>query len=726
LVEVGYSQLQTEDSFPVCGSPFLPSDEIVDNYFSNLQKNNPSLFKTFTQSAKADFFIGEERTFNVLNLVDRTKVKFDQVTATLRDTKKGVNIWVDNSEWENGHVTIQVVQNILDGLTETTPLESIEPGKGIVEIEHQVFGMAPDIDNNGTIEFLLTDIQDGWEETGGFIGGFFYPRDQQPQTPGSNKADILYIDTYPGIYQSDGESGSFEYRSALSTVAHEYQHLLQFNNDEDEETFVDEGLSEIASFLCGYGLRDPSAYLFSTNLSLVEFTGDDFDVSLNHYAKVALFTFFLYERCGLGFISDLSVNDNQGISGINETLNQNKISQDFSDVVLDFFLTISINNPLTDPEYSFLRGELQYLTTQPLKRITSFPESKALSIKPYSLHMVEITNAASLSLEQDGSYSGPLYSSIRSSDEQSPLEDGFLLPYENSVFGELNNTLYLYYMNNGSAASNIILSADGNSKSYLFPVYDGGEEPGFLISSSGNTNAAQFQVPFDSTYLKSIRFYNGSSSGDIFLHLYQEPINGKIQPQSEIIVLKNVLHNAWNQIDVSEISTLKDQSQVFEIGIEYRNKGSMGYHENQAADTRSFLRAGSNVFRYLDQFQITGGSELDGVWMISAEMAAPARYEPATGKEGTLTWAGVGPNPFNPAEQNEINIAYNYSGSNQLRLNIFNIRGEKVYSIVDNRLAGLIYWDGKNRQGKNLASGFYFLQLKSNQQAIHKTVILLH
>ena len=65
----------------------------------------------------------------------------------------------------------------------------------------------------------------------------------------SNEEDMLYMDIYPSIINS---------KNFLATMAHEYQHLLQFSYRYREQlsqeyTWLDEGISEVSSDISGYG-----------------------------------------------------------------------------------------------------------------------------------------------------------------------------------------------------------------------------------------------------------------------------------------------------------------------------------------------------------------------------------------------------------------------------------------------------------------------------------------
>lgn len=77
----------------------------------------------------------------------------------------------------------------------------------------------------------------------------------------------------------------------------------------------------------------------------------------------------------------------------------------------------------------------------------------------------------------------------------------------------------------------------------------------------------------------------------------------------------------------------------------------------------------------------------------------------------------VHPNPFNPST----NIKFAVNRDNLVQLNVYNIRGEKVRTLVQDQLPANEYtfvWDGKNDAGKNVASGQYFARLRIGKEVV--------
>ena len=112
-----------------------------------------------------------------------------------------------------------------------------------------VFGQerSPGVDGDPRIVILIAPLNGA----GGYVsGGDAYPATVSPY---SNEAEILYIDASipPGSLAFD------------AVVAHELQHLVHANADENEDAWVNEGLSQIAFELLGAGTSGIDSFLQS-------------------------------------------------------------------------------------------------------------------------------------------------------------------------------------------------------------------------------------------------------------------------------------------------------------------------------------------------------------------------------------------------------------------------------------------------------------------------------
>ncbi len=82
------------------------------------------------------------------------------------------------------------------------------------------------------------------------------------------------------------------------------------------------------------------------------------------------------------------------------------------------------------------------------------------------------------------------------------------------------------------------------------------------------------------------------------------------------------------------------------------------------------------------------------------------------------------PNPFNP----ETTITYELPTSGLVRLDVYNMLGQKIKTLVDqNEVAGVhrIVWNGKNEFGEKMASGIYLYQMQTTNYKAMKRMLLL-
>ena len=82
------------------------------------------------------------------------------------------------------------------------------------------------------------------------------------------------------------------------------------------------------------------------------------------------------------------------------------------------------------------------------------------------------------------------------------------------------------------------------------------------------------------------------------------------------------------------------------------------------------------------------------------------------------------PNPFNPTT----NIAYNMQVPGNVTLEVYNIKGQKVKTLVnETKPAGehSVVWNGRDDNNKPVSSSVYFYQLKLGQQTITRKMLLM-
>ncbi len=86
--------------------------------------------------------------------------------------------------------------------------------------------------------------------------------------------------------------------------------------------------------------------------------------------------------------------------------------------------------------------------------------------------------------------------------------------------------------------------------------------------------------------------------------------------------------------------------------------------------------------------------------------------------------ANVNPNPFNP----ETTISYSIPEDGHVRIDVFNVRGQLVRTLVNERLDKgdhSVVWQGEDECGKKVSCGVYLYRIESAGRAITKKMLLL-
>ena len=64
----------------------------------------------------------------------------------------------------------------------------------------------------------------------------------------------------------------------------------------------------------------------------------------------------------------------------------------------------------------------------------------------------------------------------------------------------------------------------------------------------------------------------------------------------------------------------------------------------------------------------------------------------------------------------------------RVKVEIYNILGEKIVTLVDEKLSAgykIVEWDGKDNQGNEVSTGIYFYKLKAGDFTQTKKMVLL-
>lgn len=191
---------------------------------------------------------------------------------------------------------------------------------------------SPGVDNDPRITILNSRIPG--------VGGYYSSADEFPSVvnPFSNEREMFYIN----VERSEFGPGTDFY---LSTLCHEYQHMVHWNQNPTQETWLNEGASMVASSLCGYTLgRITEWYATNADVQLTSWS-DEPRSALPHYAAAYLFMEYFSQHYGgyekLKTLISLPV---RGQESINTYLESEGYATNFDEVFANWTAAILIDD----------------------------------------------------------------------------------------------------------------------------------------------------------------------------------------------------------------------------------------------------------------------------------------------------------------------------------------------------------------------------------------------
>ena len=240
-------------------------------------------------------------------------------------------------------------------------------------------------------------------------------------------------------------------------------------------------------------------------------------------------------------------------------------------------------------------------------------------------------------------------------------------------------------------------------------VYDDGINEDVMPVGNGNFIAAKFSPEgYPSDFYSSSFYVAGAQSGTVLVYVWDD--NGPDGTPGDAIVpgLPKNLIQGWNEINFPN----EGFDIVIEDGGVYVGYQQLNVNFNIGVDWNNPSYASNSM---LDFGIGLGWEELStyspgGVWMIRAQMDGEdaelsSEKEVSTLVPDDFTLSQNYPNPFNPSTQ----LQFGLSQRSITTLEVFNILGENVLTVVDDILNAGYYKINLNMSG--LASGMYFYKL---------------
>jgi immune inhibitor A len=193
-------------------------------------------------------------------------------------------------------------------------------------------------------------------------------------------------------------------------LAHEFQHMIHWYQDRNETSWLNEGFSELATFLNDL---DPggfdSVFVQNPDMQLNDWPNDQ-NSTTPHYGAAFMFTTYFLDRFGEDATKALAADDQNGMDSVDNTLRSISASDPLTgnpiladDVVIDWLIT----NYLKDPSVGDGRYTYTNYPAAPQPRATETiydcPIAQSYTVHQYGGDYIEINCTGDFTLSFAGS-----------------------------------------------------------------------------------------------------------------------------------------------------------------------------------------------------------------------------------------------------------------------------------------------------------------------------------
>jgi immune inhibitor A len=231
---------------------------------------------------------------------------------------------------------------------------------------------------------------------GNHIAGYYSSADEFSHlvNPYSNEKEMFYI-------SAENDSAAPNTSFYDGTLAHEFQHMIHWHNDRNEDSWVNEGMSELAGHLNGF---DPGghdmAYSEQPDTQLNTWS-DPSEGNAAHYGASYLFTTYFLDRFGEDLTKAVVASPENGIAGYNDALQKAGRPERFDDIFADWVVANYVDKPEIED------GRYGYKSIDPYPPVTmetyrQYPASATAQVSQYAADYIDLKGRGDVTIDFEG------------------------------------------------------------------------------------------------------------------------------------------------------------------------------------------------------------------------------------------------------------------------------------------------------------------------------------
>lgn len=319
--------------------------------------------------------VGDTQKFWVAN---SDTLEHHQVTAALRYMTAHVAMWVEEG--------VKFNQRDLEASAKRFEEKTYPTNR-------EFFGSewSPGVDNDVRLHILHA------RGLGDTVAGYYSSADEYSRKINeySNEREMFYI---------SADSGNAKPNSDFydGTLAHEFQHMIHWANDRNEASWVNEGMSELASYLNGFDAGGADmAYSEKPDTQLTTWA-EQGESNIEHYGASYLFTAYFLDRFGENLTQAVVASPKNGIPGYNDALQAAGRPERFDDIFADWVIANYLDAPTATEDGRFGYSDLDPDNMAIAETFRSYPAATQARVSQYGADYIKLRGDGTLNITFEG------------------------------------------------------------------------------------------------------------------------------------------------------------------------------------------------------------------------------------------------------------------------------------------------------------------------------------
>jgi immune inhibitor A len=323
---------------------------------------SPDTLRTVNPGGSPDYSVGTRRLFHVSN-VD-TDEQFD-IQATLEYKTEHVYMWVEEGE-RFDRDELSAAADLFEEYTYVT--------------DRAFFGSewSPGVDNDPHVTILHA------RNLGDSVAGYYSSADEfvSAVRDDSNEMEMFYINIENVTVNDDFYNG---------VLAHEFQHMIHWYNDRNEETWMNEGFSELAMVLNGFDTGGSEwSFAMEPDTQLNSWPEGPGAAGAN-YGAGYLFTSYFLDRFGVEATQALVAHPENSFASVESVLEELGTGLAYEDLFGDWIVANLLDDPtVASGRYGYTEIDPPSFDVETTYRESDYPVSESATVHQYGTDYVEL------------------------------------------------------------------------------------------------------------------------------------------------------------------------------------------------------------------------------------------------------------------------------------------------------------------------------------------------